>query len=95
MHRIMASYTELRSKIVAEIDTETRGRGDAEKMNMLRMNATWYYLPHNQRSGKLLKRLGFVAEGYARDYLMINGQWEDRILTSLINPNWKSERATF
>ena len=34
--------TELRSKIVAEIDTETRGRGDAEKMNMLRMNATWY-----------------------------------------------------
>ncbi len=37
-----ANDTELRSKIVAEIDTETRGRGDAEKMNMLRMNATWY-----------------------------------------------------
>ncbi len=38
----MKGNTELRSKIVVEIDTETRGRGDAEKMNMLRMNATWY-----------------------------------------------------
>jgi len=44
------------------------------------------YLPHNQRSGRLLKRLGFVVEGYARDYLYINGQWQDHILTSLINP---------
>lgn len=47
------------------------------------------YLPHNQRSGKLLKRLGFVVEGYARDYLIINGQWQDHILTSLINLNWQ------
>ena len=44
------------------------------------------YLPHNQRSGNLLKRLGFSVEGYARDYLYINGQWQDHILTSLINP---------
>ena len=47
------------------------------------------YLPHNQRSGKLLKQLGFVVEGYARDDLMINGQWQDHILTSLINHNWQ------
>jgi ribosomal-protein-alanine N-acetyltransferase len=47
------------------------------------------YLPHNQRSGRLLKRLGFVVEGYARDYLLIDGQWQDHILTSLINHNWK------
>ena len=46
------------------------------------------YMPHNQRSGHLLKRLGFSVEGYARDYLMINGQWQDHILTSLLNPNW-------
>lgn len=44
------------------------------------------YIPHNQRSGNLLKRLGFVVEGYARDYLYINGQWQDHVLTSLINP---------
>lgn len=44
------------------------------------------YLPHNQRSGKLLKRLGFKVNGYAPDYLYISGQWQDHILTSLINP---------
>ena len=45
------------------------------------------YLPHNQRSGQLLKRLGFSVDGYARDYLYIAGQWQDHILTSLVNPN--------
>jgi ribosomal-protein-alanine N-acetyltransferase len=47
------------------------------------------YMPHNQRSGRLLKRLGFVVEGYARDYLLIAGKWEDHILTSRINTSWK------
>ncbi len=47
------------------------------------------YMPRNQRSGNLLKKLGFVVEGYARDYLMINNTWEDHILTSLINLHWK------
>lgn len=46
------------------------------------------YMPRNQRSGNLLKKLGFVVEGYARDYILINGEWEDHILTSLINTNW-------
>ncbi len=46
------------------------------------------YIPHNQRSGNLLKRLGFVEEGLAKQYLLINGQWQDHVLTSLINPNW-------
>lgn len=44
------------------------------------------YMPANHRSGALLERLGFEREGYARKYLMINGRWEDHILTSLINP---------
>jgi ribosomal-protein-alanine N-acetyltransferase len=44
------------------------------------------YVPRNEKSGKLLKKLGFVFEGYARDYLKINGQWEDHILTSKISP---------
>ena len=42
------------------------------------------YLPHNQRSALLLKKLGFSVEGYARDYLKIQGKWQDHILTSLI-----------
>jgi len=45
------------------------------------------YVPHNRRSAELLKRLGFTAEGYARDYLKIQGQWQDHILTSLISPD--------
>ena len=44
------------------------------------------YMPVNRRSGTLLARLGFEQEGYARDYLMINGRWEDHVLTALINP---------
>lgn len=40
------------------------------------------YMPRNERSGRLLKKLGFKVEGYALDYLKINGQWEDHILTA-------------
>ena len=31
---------------------------------------------------------GFTVEGYARDYLRIDGRWEDHILTAIVNPNW-------
>lgn len=44
------------------------------------------YLPCNQRSGNLLKRLGFTINGYAPDYLYIAGRWQDHVLTSLVNP---------
>jgi [ribosomal protein S5]-alanine N-acetyltransferase len=44
------------------------------------------YRPTNERSAEVLRRLGFVVEGYARDYLFIDGDWRDHILTSLTNP---------
>ena len=47
------------------------------------------YLPSNDRSGHLLRRLGFVIEGYARDYLLIQGRWQDQILAGLTNPDWR------
>ncbi len=45
------------------------------------------YMPMNEPSAALLKRLGFVVEGYARDYLFINGAWRDHILTAIANPS--------
>lgn len=43
------------------------------------------HMPHNERSAKLLKRLGFEVEGLARSYLKINGVWQDHVLTARIN----------
>lgn len=45
------------------------------------------HLPENLRSAAVLRRLGFAVEGYARDYLLINGHWRDHILTALIAPS--------
>lgn len=47
------------------------------------------YMPRNHRSEAVLERVGFIQEGFAKDYLLINGQWEDHKLTSLTNPNWQ------
>jgi ribosomal-protein-alanine N-acetyltransferase len=45
------------------------------------------YRPTNERSAAVLRRLGFVVEGYARDYLFIDGAWRDHVLTALTNPD--------
>jgi len=58
-----------------------------EEMNIHRIMAN--YMPINKRSGALLERLGFTVEGTACDYLHINGKWQDHVLTSLTNPQWK------
>ena len=43
------------------------------------------YMPRNVRSEKLLKSMGFTKEGLAKNYLFINGRWEDHVLTSLLS----------
>ncbi|MGG6238134.1 GNAT family N-acetyltransferase [Nodosilinea sp. AN01ver1] len=58
-----------------------------DELNLHRLMAN--YLPHNHRSANVLKRLGFQIEGIARDYLFINGQWQDHVLTSLVNSHWQ------
>ncbi len=52
-----------------------------EELGFHRIEAN--YIPTNERSGRVLRRVGFVVEGYARDYLFIAGQWRDHVLTSL------------
>lgn len=54
---------------------------DELKLNRVMAN----YMPHNVRSERLLKRLGFVREGFARNYLQINGKWENHVLTAKYN----------
>lgn len=50
------------------------------------------YMPANERSGKLLERLGFKVEGFARDYLLLAGKWQDHVLTALINEHWEGDQ---
>ena len=52
---------------------------DTLKLNRVMAN----YMPHNNRSARLLNKLGFVREGIARNYLKINGRWEDHVLTAM------------
>jgi ribosomal-protein-alanine N-acetyltransferase len=37
-------------------------------------------IPTNTASIRLLEKTGFVREGYAREYLCINGNWQDHVL---------------
>ena len=55
-----------------------------QKMHRIMAN----YMPHNKRSGQLLERLGFEREGYAKDYLLIDGKWQDHVLTALTWREW-------
>lgn len=59
-----------------------------DNLNLHRIIAA--YIPRNKRSASVLKSVGFTIEGEAKDYLLINGQWEDHVLTSLINLKWES-----
>jgi ribosomal-protein-alanine N-acetyltransferase len=41
--------------------------------------------PENIRSLRLLEQLGFEREGFARDYLFIDGAWRDHAMLALRN----------
>ncbi|MEY4653599.1 MAG: hypothetical protein RI884_2180 [Pseudomonadota bacterium] len=60
--------------------TEPAVREVMTRYHLHRVMAT--HLPENLRSARLLRRLGFVVEGYARDFLRINGRWRDTVLLS-------------
>lgn len=85
------------------IDREHEGRGLMHEalaasidwlfgaMRLHRVQAN--HLPENERSARLLARLGFVREGLAPEYLFINGAWRDHVLNARINPRF--EVSTF
>ena len=53
-----------------------------ERIGLHRVEAAC--LPHNTASKGLLHKLGFVEEGHAREYLRINGSWQDHVLYGLL-----------
>lgn len=42
-------------------------------------------IPTNIKSLKILKNLGFEEHGIAKNYLKIDGRWQDHVLTSLLS----------
>ncbi len=51
------------------------------------------YLPENQRSARVLARLGFEVEGLARNFLYISDRWRDHVLTALVNKEFDIDAA--
>ncbi len=47
-------------------------------------------IPSNAGSIRLLEKTGFVREGYAREYLCINGAWQDHLLYARLKQAPKS-----
>jgi [ribosomal protein S5]-alanine N-acetyltransferase len=47
-------------------------------------------IPSNAGSIKLLENTGFSREGYAREYLCINGTWQDHLLYARLKDGLKS-----
>jgi ribosomal-protein-alanine N-acetyltransferase len=72
--------------------TEAAGAAVGFAFDVLRLHRVeTSYHPTNERSGRVLRRLGFTVEGYARDYLYIDGAWQDAVLVGLANPAWTPE----
>ena len=47
-------------------------------------------LPHNTASIRLLEKVGFRKEGYARSYLCIDGRWQDHVLYAIVSDDPRS-----
>jgi ribosomal-protein-alanine N-acetyltransferase len=58
-------------------------------LNLHRLMAN--YRPDNLASGRVLEKLGFTKDGFAKDYLLVNGRWADHVLTSKNNPHWRAD----
>ena len=59
-----------------------------EVLNLHRIEAN--IMPRNARSLRLAEKCGFVKEGISKDYLRINGRWEDHVHMVRLNPDWKA-----
>ena len=63
-----------------------------EKLGLHRLEAN--IQPLNRASIALVKRAGFVREGFSRRYLKICGRWRDHERWAIIVEDWKAKRAS-
>jgi ribosomal-protein-alanine N-acetyltransferase len=54
-----------------------------ENLGLHRLEAAC--LPNNEASKTVLRKVGFEEEGYARQYLRINGRWSDHLLFAMLH----------
>jgi len=52
------------------------------------------FLPHNAASRRVLEKNGFREEGYAENYLQIDGKWADHVLFALTRERWDAWRRS-
>jgi ribosomal-protein-alanine N-acetyltransferase len=48
------------------------------------------FLPHNMASRRVLEKNGFQEEGYAENYLQIDGKWADHVLFGLTRERYET-----
>jgi [ribosomal protein S5]-alanine N-acetyltransferase len=58
-----------------------------ERLRLHRVEAAC--LPSNVPSRALLLHTGFQQEGYARNYLLIDGKWQDHLLFAILREDWR------
>ncbi len=62
-----------------------------ERLRLHRIEAAC--LPHNAASRGVLMKAGFREEGYAREYLCIDGKWQDHVLFGLLASEWRKKNG--
>ena len=60
-----------------------------EQLGLHRIEAAC--LPHNAASRALLLKTGFSEEGHARQYLRINGAWQDHLLFAMLRSDTRPD----
>lgn len=63
-----------------------------KKLKLHRLEAN--IQPHNTASITLVKRAGFVLEGYSRKYLKIGGRWRDHERWTIMAEDWHAAKKS-